>query len=110
MRYIKAVTLLSLSTLVIGCGAKATPEKCSAVAEHMVSVTTKAAAGEVGAKADSAAELLAVGENAAKISEEARNSPQYKKIYEGCLDVPASVADCILAAKDIDAVMACQPN
>ncbi len=110
MRHIKALALMSLSMLAIGCGGKASPEKCTAVAEHMVTVTTKAAAGEAGAKAGSAAELLAVGENAGKISEEARKSPQYQQIYEGCQQLPTSIADCILAAKDLEGVMACQPK
>lgn len=108
MRHI-ALIATALTTFTIACGGSASPEKCKQVAEHVVGLSVKNAAGEAGAKAGSASELLAVAGAAEDAAAKARNSPQYKKIEEGCQKVPESVADCMLAAKDVSALAACRP-
>lgn len=102
--------LLPFAMLTFACGGSASPEKCLQVAEHVVGLSVKNAAGEAGAKAGSARELLA-GADAAKVAgEQARNSPQFKKIQEGCQQVPEAIADCMLAAKDVTELANCRPK
>jgi hypothetical protein len=106
----RALLLLPIIALSVACGGSASPEKCLKVAEHVVSLSVKNAAGEAGAKAGSTDELLAGVDAAKSVADEMRNSPQFKKIHEGCQKVPESVADCMLGIKDIKDMGSCQPR
>lgn len=102
--------MLPFVALTVACGGSASPEKCLQVAEHVVGLSVQNAAGEAGAKAGSARELLGGAEAAKVAAEQARNSPQFKQIQEGCQKVPESIADCMLAAKNVSELAGCQPK
>lgn len=107
MRFLAIVPLFVLS---VACDGKASPEKCLKVAEHVVGLSVKNAAGQAGAGAGSARELLAGAGAAQDVGEKMRNSPQFKQIQEGCQQVPESVADCMLSITDIKEMAKCQPK
>lgn len=102
--------MLPFVALTVACGGSASPEKCLQVAEHVVGLSVRNAAGEAGAKAGSARELLGGAEAAKAAAEQARNSPQFKQIQEGCMQVPESIADCMLAAKNVTELAGCRPK
>lgn len=106
----RTLLILPFVAFTVACGGAASPEKCLKVAEHVVGLSVKNAAGEAGANAGSARELLAGADAAKSVAEEMRNSPQFKKIQEGCQQVPESVADCMLGIKDIKDMATCQPK
>jgi len=96
------LALCLVTTFGLGaCAAKATPEQCTAVADHLTRIAVGAAAAEAG----SSDELLA----ASDAFEAQRKSPQYARMLEQCKEMPASLADCMLAAKDMAALQACKP-
>ncbi len=102
--------LVSFSLFVMACGGSASPEKCEKVAEHVVSLSLKSAVGDAAAASGSTDELIATADAAKIASAEARNSPQFKKIQEGCQKVPESIADCMLAATSVADLGACRPK
>jgi hypothetical protein len=106
----RTLFIIVSSVFVLACDGKPSAEKCAKVAEHVVSLSTKSAVGDAAAKSGSARELLATADAAKTVAEDARNSKQYKAILEGCQQVPESVADCMLAAKDHAEFGACRPK
>lgn len=94
----RTLIILVSSVFVFACGGKPSAEKCTQLADHVVSLAGKKPSPPADADP---AKLEAIKEREAK---------QKKSIEDGCAAMPESVVDCMLAAKDQAGYTACRPQ